>query len=83
VDNTPPRLLLLHTWRADGLDRVRLRVSELSSMSFTGRHVPHHRAVLIAANRTINQTLPSSVHAARLILRDRAGNRVVRRLVWH
>jgi hypothetical protein len=81
VDNTRPRLLLLHTSVAGG-HVVTLRVSELASMSFVGRHVRHHRPVLIAARRTIHWRLPTSVMSARLILRDRAGNTVTRRLVW-
>jgi hypothetical protein len=80
VDNTKPRLLLLKTWRAAGQDQVRLTVSEASRMTFSGGHV-HYRAG-IAAHRTINVHLPL-VRSARLTLRDRAGNTVVRRLVWH
>jgi hypothetical protein len=41
VDNTKPRLLLLHTWRASGGDELELRVSELSSMAIVGAHVGH------------------------------------------
>jgi hypothetical protein len=55
-------------------------VSEASRMTFSGGHV-HYRAG-IAAHRTINVHLPL-VRSARLTLRDRAGNTVVRRLVWH
>lgn len=82
VDNKKPRLLFLKTWRAAGQDQLRLVVSERSSMSFSGAHVPH-RPVGIAAHRTINVHLSGVVRTARLILRDRAGNTVVRRLAWH
>jgi len=82
VDNTKPRVLLLKTWRAAGSDRLRIVVSELSSMTFSGRHVPRRRT-RIAAHRTINLRFPLMVHTVRLTLRDRAGNTVVRRLVWH
>jgi hypothetical protein len=83
VDNTKPRLLRLTTWRTAGQDHLRLRVSERSSMSFTGRHVPRRRPVLIAPGRDINVQFSGAVRTARLIVRDRAGNTVVRRLVWH
>lgn len=82
VDNTKPRLLLLHTWRASGGDELELRVSERSSMAIVGAHVGHQRPKLIAARRTIRRLLPGTVKTARLILRDRAGNTVVRKLVW-
>jgi hypothetical protein len=82
VDNTPPRLLYLATLHFSHLHLARLRVSEVSGLTVVGRHVPHHRRVLIAAHRTINVRLPTSVHKARLTLRDRAGNTVVRKLVW-
>ena len=38
--------------------------------------------VLIARHRLINATLPGRVRFARLILRDRAGNTVSRKLRW-
>jgi hypothetical protein len=78
VDNTRPRLLLLTI----GGGLLRLRVNELSSMSIVGRHVRHHRTVLIAARKTIVVRLPASARTARLILRDRADNTVVRTLRW-
>lgn len=82
VDNTPPRLPYLATLHFSHLHLARLRVSEVSWLTVVGRHVPHHRRVLIAAHKTINVRLPTSVHQARLTLRDRAGNTVVRKLVW-
>ncbi len=82
VDNKPPRLLTLATTRSSRGHLLRLRVSEVSSMSIVGSHVPHRPAVLIAARRTIDVRLPARVTVARLILRDRAGNTVVRRLAW-
>lgn len=83
VDNVRPRLLLLGTTRTAGSDVLRLRVSELSFMEVVGTNVPHHRPWLIAPNRTYNNfRFPSRVRTARLIITDRAQNRVVRRLVW-
>jgi hypothetical protein len=82
VDNTRPRLLKLSTSRSGSGDIVRLRVSERSSMKFSGSHVPHHRAVLIAARKTIEARLPGTVRRARLIIVDRAGNTLVRKLAW-
>jgi hypothetical protein len=82
VDNTPPRLLYLAALRFGHVHLARLRVSEVSSLSVVGRHVPHRRRVLIAAHKTVSVRLPISVREARLTLRDRAGNTVVRKLVW-
>jgi hypothetical protein len=83
VDNVPPRLLTLTTTRAAGGDLLRVRVSERSSMTITGAYVSRHRSRLLSAKRTFEFRLPAGVRIARLILRDRAGNKVVRRLVWH
>jgi hypothetical protein len=82
VDNTPPRLLFLTTFGSGQLHLARLAVSEKSVMTVVGRHVPHRPPVLIAGHRTIKVRLPASVTRARLILRDRAGNKLVRRLIW-
>ena len=82
VDNTPPRLRYLAALRYSQVHLLRLRVSEVSSMTLAGRHVPHRRRVLIAAHRTITIRLPISVREARLTLRDRAGNKVMRKLIW-
>lgn len=82
VDNTRPRVLLLATSRTGHGDLLLLRVSERSSMVIAGRGVPHRRGHLIAAHRTFHIVLPARVRRARLVLRDRAGNRVVRKLVW-
>jgi hypothetical protein len=82
VDNTRPRFLFLKTFRSGGRHVARFQVSERSSMTVTGVHVPHRRKVLIGARRTINLRLPASVHRARLTLRDRAGNALVRKLHW-
>lgn len=78
VDNTRPRILSL----ANRGNRLFLRVSERSSVSFVGRHVRRRRPVLIAARKNIVVRLPAGVRTARLVLRDRAGNIVVRRLRW-
>ena len=78
VDNTRPRILFLGTRG----NRVFLRASERSWVTFTGRHVRHRRAVLIAARKTVHLRLPARVRTARLVLRDRARNTVTRRLRW-
>ncbi len=83
VDNVRPRLLRLKTTRAGGGDLLSVRVSERSSMTITGAHVSRHRPRLLSAKRTFEFRLPAGVRIARLVLRDRAGNKVVRRLVWH
>lgn len=80
VDNVRPRLLRLATARG-GVDLLTLRISETSQLKIVGRHV-HWRTRLIAARRTMTFQLPASVRRAQLILRDRAGNTVVRKLVW-
>jgi hypothetical protein len=83
VDNKPPRLLKLSTtFDSTGGHRLNLRVSERSSMKILGRHVGHRRLVFVEPHRTIHVLLSAKVRKARLVLRDRAGNRVVRKLVW-
>jgi hypothetical protein len=79
VDNTRPRFLRLTT-RGGSLHLVYLRVSEKVSLRIVAAHV-HRRPALIAARKLITLHLPASVRTARLILTDRAGNRVTRRLV--
>jgi hypothetical protein len=81
VDNVRPRLLVLSTTRTAGVHLLQLSVSELSTMSILGRAV-HRRPVLIAAHRTIRVHLSVAVKTARLVLTDRAGNTLVRKLVW-
>jgi hypothetical protein len=81
VDNVRPRLLLLSTTITGRVHLLQLRVSEVSSMAIVGRNL-HRRPVLIAARRTIRAHLSTRVKTARLILTDRAGNTLVRRLVW-
>ena len=92
VDNVRPRPLSLSTTITAGAHLLELSVSENSSMSVVGRggyvalypqsgHV-YHRWVRIAAHRPIRIRVSASVKIARLILHDRAGNTLVRRLVW-
>jgi hypothetical protein len=80
VDNIRPRLLRLATLSGP-VHLLSLRVGEKSWLTVVASNV-HRRPVLIPARRTITVRLPASVKSARLILRDRAGNTVVRRLVW-
>jgi hypothetical protein len=82
VDNTPPRLLSLHTFVIGNTHVVSLRVSEKSSMRITGAGHKYSHAVLIAAHKLIRAKLSRNVRHARLILRDRAGNTVSRKLAW-
>jgi hypothetical protein len=82
VDNTPPRLLSLRTWTLGNTHLVSLRVSEKSSMRILGAGRKHSRQILIAAHRLIRARLGGNVRHARLILRDRAGNTVRRKLAW-
>ena len=82
VDNTPPRLLSLRTWTLGHTHLVSLRVSEKSAMRITGAGHKYSRSVLIAPHKLIRAKLGGSVHHARLILRDRAGNTVRRTLAW-
>jgi hypothetical protein len=79
VDNVPPRLLQLTTTRGAG-DLLSLRVSEKSRVKVVSPSV-HWRGV-ISAHRTIHLYFPASLRSAQLILRDRAGNTVLRTLVW-
>ena len=82
VDNTPPRLLSLRTRSTGGGRRVSFRVSEKSHMRIAGSGPRYRHWVSVPRRRLFIATLPSSVHQARLILRDRAGNTVARKLTW-
>lgn len=81
VDNTPPRLLMLRTSRSGSSDTVSLRVSEGSMLTIQARGL-ERKPVRVAARRTVNLHFSTSIHTARLGLRDRAGNARVRRLRW-
>ena len=82
VDNTPPRLLSLRTHSAQGVHRVSFRVSERSKMRIAGGGSRYSHWVVVVRHKLITATFPGNVGHARLILRDRAGNTVVRKLVW-
>jgi len=82
VDNTPPRLLHLRTHSTRSGRLVSFRVSEKSQMRIAGGGPRFGHWVSVARRRLIVATLPGSVRRARLILRDRAGNTLVRKLVW-
>jgi len=94
VDNIPPRILSLSTTTTPvGARLLGLSVSEKSLITVvdpkghvvlhspSGRSVRPHW-VLIAANKRIYLKMSGSVTVARLIVRDRAGNTVVRSLFW-
>jgi len=82
VDNTPPRLLYLRTATSGGVRLLSFRVSEKSQMRIIGGGPKYGRWVLVARHRLINAKLPGSVRVARLVLRDRAGNTIKRKLAW-
>jgi hypothetical protein len=80
VDNTPPRLLYLRT-SSTGISRhVSFRVSEKVQMRIAGGGANHRHWVWVARHTLIQATLSGTVSHARLIIRDRAGNTVSRRL---
>ena len=81
VDNVPPRLLRLTATRAAGGGLLSVRVSERCSMRITGAYLSGRQSRVLLARRTFELRL-ARVGITRLILRDRAGNKVVRRLVW-
>lgn len=83
VDNVRPRLLFLATSRSGGRAVLALHLSERSSVTILGRrgvNWPRHRT--LAGRRLITFRFPSRVHAATMIVRDRAGNQVTRHLHW-
>ena len=82
VDNTPPRLLYLKTHSTGSGHAVSFRVSERSKMRIVGRGSRYVHWAVVARRKLITATLPGSVRHARLILRDRAGNTVARKLAW-
>ncbi len=82
VDNTPPRLLSLRTTTLGGIHLASFRASEKSQMRIVGGGPKYAHWVLIASHRLINARLRGNVRRARLILRDRAGNKLVRKLIW-
>jgi hypothetical protein len=81
VDNVRPRLLLLATSRDAGGDVLTLKISERSTITITGRGVKLHPRALAARRLTILR-LPTRVARATLVVSDRAGNRLIRRLHW-
>ena len=83
VDNERPRLLFLATSRTGGGVILRLRLSERSSVTILGRRdVNWPRRKILAGHRQFTFRFPSRVHAATMIVRDRAGNQRVRQLHW-
>jgi hypothetical protein len=79
VDNVPPRLLSVKTARGAGGVLLSVRVSERSSVRLKGVRMA---ARMLPARRTVTLQLPATVGVGLLIVTDRAGNKVVRRLVW-
>lgn len=80
ANKSRPRLMLL-AWSNGTRHLITLRVSEMSWMKVVAPHV-HWRTNPVPANKVKQFSLPGSVRSAKLILRDRAGKTVVRRLVW-
>ena len=81
VDNVRPRLLLLATSRDAEGDVLTLMISDWSTITITGRGVKLHPRAL-AARRLTTLRLPTRVARATLVVSDRAGNRLIRRLHW-
>jgi hypothetical protein len=82
VDNTPPRLLYLRTRSTSGGHTVSFRLSEKSKMRIAGGGSRYSHWVVVPRHKSFIATLPGSVRHARLILVDRAGNTVTRKLAW-
>ena len=83
IDNVRPRLLFLATSRSGGGVILTLRLSERSSVTTLGRRdVNWPRRKVLAGHRLFTFRFPSRVHAATMIVRDRAGNQRVRQLHW-
>jgi hypothetical protein len=61
---------------------VSFRVSEKSKMRIAGSSPRYAHWITVARHRLITATLAGSVQHARLILRDRAGNTIARKLAW-
>lgn len=80
ANRTRPALLLLGTSQAPSR-LLTLRVSENSWMKVVAAHV-HWRTNRVPAHKVVQFHLPGSVLKAKLILHDRAGNKVVRKLRW-
>src|SRR5690348_955332 len=80
VDNVPPRLLHLLPWHDVHAHVLDFRLSETSTVTLTGKGVK--RSYLVAPKRDARWMLPIGLRSARLVVTDRAGNTVVRRLVW-
>jgi hypothetical protein len=80
ANRTRPAFLLLGTSQAPSR-LLTLRASEISWMKVVARGV-HWRINRIPAGKVVQFHLPGSVLKAKLILHDRAGNRVVRNLRW-
>ena len=82
VDNTPPRLLYLRTRSTGRGHTVSFRLSEKSKMRIAGGGPRYSHWVVVPRHKSFIATLPGSVRHARLILVDRAGNTVTRKLAW-
>jgi hypothetical protein len=84
VDNVRPRLLLLATSRSGGRVVLGLRLSERSSITINGRRdVKWPSGKILAGRHRFTFRFPGGrVHAATLVVLDRAGNRLVRQLHW-
>ena len=82
VDNVPPRLLMVSSARTGSADVLSVRVGESAFLSVRARGMKKRRPVLVAARRLVTLHLPRSVRVATLVVRDRAGNVVARRVSW-
>jgi hypothetical protein len=79
-----PRLVRLFTSRAGGSHLVKLQVSEKSGARIVGHGAKRRlHPWVLAPHRLFILREPARLRVARLILTDRAGNRLVRRMAWH
>lgn len=81
VDNIRPRLLRFRAIRTAYANVIELRVSESSVIRVHARGL-RARSAHARARRTLFIHLPRRVHNATVVVRDRAGNSIVRRARW-
>jgi len=80
ANKSRPKLLLLAT-SDGGSKQLTLRVNETSAMKVVARHM-HWKTNRILAHHVRQFSIAPSVRKARLILRDRAGHTLTRKLAW-
>jgi hypothetical protein len=81
VDNDPPRLIKLRIRRTGGNAVLQGRASEPVTVSLSGPGL-HAAPRFVTNGEMFKIALPNRPHAAKLVLVDRAGNRLIRNIVW-